>query len=168
MGDDTISSSEKTDAQALAELEMEFERELKRNSLALQLLRERAEEAKIAKTRASLSAQKKECMMTKLETLKTNMAATSDTLTRAQERLENQEKIREMVSNMQEKINKCEVKLNMQKQNSQLLGVNTSSGFDFPTPLINYDEEDNTEKKQDSQKLEFLQVVPQDLIFQHL
>merc|ERR1711862_415224 len=59
-------------------------------------------------------------------------------------------------SNMQEKINKCEVKLNMQKQNSQLLGVNTSSGFDFPTPLINYDEEDNTEKKQDSQKLELL------------
>merc|ERR1711862_647535 len=58
-------------------------------------------------------------------------------------------------SNMQEKINKCEVKLNMQKQNSQLLGVNTSSGFDFPTPLINYDEEDKTESlRAQKQKVE--------------
>lgn len=59
MGDETISSDTTPDAQALAELEQEFERELKRNALALQLLRERAEEAKIAKSRAELSAQKK-------------------------------------------------------------------------------------------------------------
>jgi len=59
MGDETISSDTISDAQALAELEAEFERELKRNQLALQLLRERAEEAKIAKSRAELSAQKK-------------------------------------------------------------------------------------------------------------
>ena len=48
MGDELIS---KTEAQALIDLEEEFERELKRNALAIQLLRERAEEAKIAKSR---------------------------------------------------------------------------------------------------------------------
>jgi hypothetical protein len=48
MGDELIS---KPEAQALIDLEEEFERELKRNALAINLLRERAEEAKIAKSR---------------------------------------------------------------------------------------------------------------------
>merc|ERR1712218_751361 len=111
------------DAQALAELEQEFERELQRNQLALQLLRERAEEAKIAKSRAELSAQKKECMMTKLNQLNENMAATNETLTKAQERINKQEQIRAMVTSMQDKVNKYAEKLNMQKQNSQQLMI---------------------------------------------
>jgi len=157
MGDETISSDTKSDAQALAELELEFERELKRNALALQLLRERAEEAKIAKSRAELSAQKKECMMNKLKNLQENMALTTDTLTKAQERIEKQEQIRAMVNNMQVKIKNYEVKLNMQKQNSQQLGMQNSQqlgilgecnpGFDFPTPLIDYEEEEEKERQ---------------------
>jgi len=150
MGDEIISSDTKTDAQALAELEQEFERELKRNSLALQLLRERAEEAKIAKSRAELSAQKKECMMTKLNQLKENMAATNETLTKAQDRIDKQERIRAMVTSMQDKVNKYAEKLNMQKQNSQQLMIvgDCNPDFDFPEPLINYDEEDEKEKQQ--------------------
>jgi len=156
MGDETISSDTKSDAQALAELEQEFERELKRNALALQLLRERAEEAKIAKSRAELSAQKKECMMNKLKNLQENMALTTDTLTKAQERIEKQEQIRAMVNNMQVKIKNYEVKLNMQKQNSQQLGIlgECNPGFDFPTPLIDYEEEEEKERQAQQQETE--------------
>merc|ERR1711962_1852246 len=126
MGDETISSDTISDAQALAELEAEFERELKRNQLALQLLREKAEEAKIAKSRAELSAQKKECMMNKLK------------------------EIRSMVDTMKDKIKNYEVKLNKQKQNSQQLGIlgECNPDFDFPTPLIDYDEEEKKETQQ--------------------
>jgi len=148
MGDELIS---KTEAQALIDLEEEFERELKRNALAIQLLRERAEEAKIAKSRAELSAQKKECMMYKLRTLQDNMAATTETLTKTQERIDKQEQVRAMVNSMKDKVNKYEVKLKMQKQNSQQLGMlgNVMPDFDFPEPLINYDEDEETEAQKD-------------------
>jgi len=150
MGDETISSDTISDAQALAELEAEFERELKRNQLALQLLRERAEEAKIAKSRAELSAQKKECMMNKLKEMEVNMAMTNDTLTKAQERIDKQDEIRSMVDTMKDKIKNYEVKLNKQKQNSQQLGIlgECNPDFDFPTPLIDYDEEEKKETQQ--------------------
>jgi hypothetical protein len=150
MGDELIS---KPEAQALIDLEQEFERELKRNALAINLLRERAEEAKIAKSRAELSAQKKECMMYKLRTLQDNMAATTETLTKTQERIDKQEQIRAMVNSMQDKVNKYEVKLKMQKQNSQQLGMlgNVMPDFDFPEPLINYDEDEETEAQKDSE-----------------
>jgi len=161
MGDETISSDTTPDAQALAELELEFERELKRNALALQLLRERAEEAKLAKSRAELSAQKKECMMNKLKNLQENMALTTDTLTKAQERIEKQEQIRAMVNNMQVKIKNYEVKLNMQKQNSQQLGIlgECNPGFDFPTPLIDYEEEE--EKERQAQQTQETEIEPE-------
>jgi len=148
MGDELIS---KPEAQALIDLEEEFERELKRNALAIQLLRERAEEAKIAKSRAELSAQKKECMMYKLRTLQDNMAATTETLTKTQERIDKQEQVRAMVNSMKDKVNKYEVKLKMQKQNSQQLGMlgNVMPDFDFPEPLINYDEDEKTEAQTD-------------------
>jgi len=150
MGDELIS---KPEAQALIDLEEEFERELKRNALALELLRERAEEAKIARSRAELSAQKKECMMYKLRTLQDNMAATTETLTKTQERIDKQEQVRAMVSSMKDKVNKYEVKLKMQKQNSQQLGMlgNVMPDFDFPEPLINYDEDEETEAQKDSE-----------------
>jgi len=150
MGDETISSDTISDAQALAELEAEFERELKRNQLALQLLRERAEEAKIAKSRAELSAQKKECMMNKLKEMELNVALTNDTLTKAQERIDKQDEIRSMVDTMKDKIKNYEVKLNKQKQNSQQLGIlgECNPDFDFPTPLIDYDEEEKKETQQ--------------------
>jgi len=148
MGDELIS---KTEAQALIDLEEEFERELKRNALAIQLLRERAEEAKIAKSRAELSAQKKECMMYKLRTLQDNMAATTETLTKTQERIDKQEQVRANINSMKDKVNKYEVKLKMQKQNSQQLGMlgNVMPDFDFPEPLINYDEDEETEAQKD-------------------
>jgi len=162
MGDETISSDTKTDAQELAELEIEFERELKRNHLALQLLREKANEAKIAKSRAELSAQKKECMMTKLKTLQENMALTNDTLTKAQDRIDKQDQIRVMVDNMKCKINDYAVKLNMQKQNSQQLGMlgECNPDFDFPTPLIDYGEEEEKEETQAQQNIE-TQIEPE-------
>lgn len=162
MGDETISSDTKTDAQELAELEIEFERELKRNHLALQLLRERANEAKIAKSRAELSAQKKECMMTKLKTLQENMALTNDTLTKAQDRIDKQDQIRVMVDNMKCKINDYAVKLNMQKQNSQQLGMlgECNPDFDFPTPLIDYGEEEEKVETQAQQNIE-TQIEPE-------
>ena len=104
--------------------------------------------------RAELSAQKKECMMTKLNQLKENMAATNETLTKAQERINKQEQIRAMVTSMQDKVNKYAEKLNMQKQNSQQLMIvgDCNPDFDFPEPLINYDEEDEKEKQQQQQK----------------
>jgi len=150
MGDELIS---KTEAQALIDLEEEFERELKRNALAIQLLRERAEEAKIAKSRAELSAQKKECMMYKLRTIQDNMAATTETLTKTQERIDKQEQVRAMVNSMKDKVNKYEVKLKMQKQNSQQLGMlgNVMPDFDFPEPLINYDEDEEADAQKDSE-----------------
>jgi len=161
MGDETISSDTKSDAQALAELEEEFERELKRNQLALQLLRERAEEAKIAKSRAELSAQKKECMMNKLKSLQHDMALTNDTLSKAQERIDKQEQIRVMVDNMKGKIKNYEVKLNMQKQNSKQLGMlgEINADFDFPTPLIDYEEEE--EKERQAQQNSETQIEPE-------
>merc|ERR1719483_1736916 len=124
---------------------------MRRNALALELLRERAEEAKIARSRAELSAQKKECMMYKLRTLQDNMAATTETLTKTQERIDKQEQVRAMVSSMKDKVNKYEVKLKMQKQNSQQLGMlgNVMPDFDFPEPLINYDEDEETEAQKD-------------------
>lgn len=148
MGDELIS---KPEAQALIELEEEFERELKRNALAIQLLRERAEEAKIAKSRAETSAQKKECMMYKLRTLQDNMAATTETLTKTQERIDKQEAVRAMVNSMKDKVSKYEVKLKMQKQNSQQLGMlgTVMPDFDFPEPLINYDEEEEIEAQKE-------------------
>merc|ERR1712107_149482 len=102
-------------------------------------------------------------MLNKLKNLQENMALTTDTLTKAQERIEKQEQIRAMVDNMQVKIKNYEVKLNMQKQNSQQLGMQKSQlgilgecnpGFDFPTPLIDYEEEEEKEKQAQETEIE--------------
>ena len=50
MGDSTESLS-KSEAEALKELEAEFQRELERNKMAVRLLQQKAEEAKQAKLR---------------------------------------------------------------------------------------------------------------------
>ena len=50
MGDSTESLS-KNEAEAMAELEAEFQRELERNAMAVRLLQQKAEEAKQAKQR---------------------------------------------------------------------------------------------------------------------
>merc|ERR1712156_1084326 len=51
---------------------------------------------------------------------------------------------------MKDKIKNYEVKLNKQKQNSQQLGIlgECNPDFDFPTPLIDYDEEEKKETQQ--------------------
>merc|ERR1712083_486132 len=100
---------------------------------------------------AELSAQKKECMMNKLRTLQDNMATTTETLTKTQERIDKQEQVRAMVNSMKDKVNKYELKIKMQAQNSQQLGMlgNVMPDFDFPEPLINYDDEEETEAQKD-------------------
>merc|ERR1711934_1024549 len=57
------------------------------------------------------------------------------------------------INSMKDKVNKYEVKLKMQKQNSQQLGMlgNVMPDFDFPEPLINYDEDEETEAQKDSE-----------------
>lgn len=54
MGDDndtTIITTGKSEAQLMAELEAEFQRELERNQAAVRLMQQRAEEAQIAKAK---------------------------------------------------------------------------------------------------------------------
>merc|ERR1712223_661737 len=82
--------------------------------------------------------------MNKLKEMELNVALTNDTLTKAQERIDKQDEIRSMVDTMKDKIKNYEVKLNKQKQNSQQLGIlgECNPDFDFPTPLIDYDEEE--------------------------
>ena len=48
---DSYESLSKTEAEQMAELEAEFQRELERNAMAVRLLQEKAEEAKNAKLR---------------------------------------------------------------------------------------------------------------------
>ena len=65
--------------------------------------------------------------------------------------IDKQEQVRAMVNSMKDKVNKYEVKLKMQKQNSQQLGMlgTVMPDFDFPEPLINYDEEEETEAQKE-------------------
>ena len=88
--------------------------------------------------------------MNKLKEMELNVALTNDTLTKAQERIDKQDEIRSMVDTMKDKIKNYEVKLNKQKQNSQQLGIlgECNPDFDFPTPLIDYDEEEKKETQQ--------------------
>ena len=48
---DSYESLSKSEAEQMAELEAEFQRELERNAMAVRLLQEKAEEAKNAKLR---------------------------------------------------------------------------------------------------------------------
>merc|ERR1711971_940683 len=82
-------------------------------------------------------------------------------LTKAQDRIDKQDQIRVMVDNMKCKINDYAVKLNMQKQNSQQLGMlgECNPDFDFPTPLIDYGEEE--EKESQAQQNIETQIEPE-------
>jgi len=140
MGDETINLTNASEAQALAELEAEFQRELERNAAALKLLKERAEEAKCAKTRAELSHQKMECMKVKYADIHDKMERSRKLLQNAQERIDRQEQVQKTVRNLRQKADLYQSKLNMQKLLKE--GVSDGTGFDFPQPLINYEEEE--------------------------
>merc|ERR1712018_1077469 len=66
---------------------------------------------------------------------------------------------------MQEKVNKYAEKLNMQKHNSQFAMIvgDCNPDFDFPEPLINYDEEEEKEKEK-QQSSENLIEEPQEIL----
>jgi len=164
MGDETINVTNASDAQALAELEAEFQRELERNSAALELLKERAEEAKCAKTRADLTAQKMECMKFKYLDIQEKMERSRKLLQNAQDRIERQEQVRRTVANLRQKADLYQSKLNMQKLLKESGGampdsecggmpdIEGCSGFDFPEPIINYEEEERQENDEEATK----------------
>jgi len=177
MGDETINVTNASDAQALAELEAEFQRELERNHAALQLLKERAEEAKCAKTRADLTQQKMECMKFKYLDIQDKMERSRKLLQNAQDRIERQEQVRRTVANLRQKADLYQSKLNMQKllkesggamPDSECGGMpdiigGSGSGFDFPEPIINYEEEerqqDDDEATKSGSKIDYARTV---------
>jgi len=143
MGDETINLTNASEAKALAELEAEFARELERNSAALKLLKERAEEAKCAKTRAELSHQKMECMKIKYTDMQDKLERSRRTLQTAQDRIDRQNQVTNTVRNLRQKADLYESKLKMKN----LLQEGAGTGFDFPQPLINYEEEEAKERE---------------------
>jgi len=157
MGDETINLTNASEAQALAELEAEFQRELDRNAAALKLLKERAEEAKCAKTRAELSHQKMECMKVKYADIHDKMERSRKLLQNAQERIDRQEQVRKTVQALRQKADLYQSKLNMQKMLKEGVadGIDMGTGFDFPQPLINYEEEEENK----SGKVDYARTV---------
>ena len=61
-------------------------------------------------------------------------------LQNAQERIDRQEQVQKTVRNLRQKADLYQSKLNMQKLLKE--GVADGTGFDFPQPLINYEEEE--------------------------
>jgi len=158
MGDETINLTNASDAQALAELEAEFQRELERNSAALQLLKERAEEAKCAKTRAELSHQKMECMKIKYNDMHDKLERSRRTLQTAQDRIDRQNQVTTKLRTLTQKADLYESKL---KMHNLLEAEASGTGFDFPQPLINYDEEEAKEREQSGSptKIDYARTV---------
>jgi len=140
MGDSTESLS-KSEAEALKELEAEFQRELERNAMAVRLLQQKAEEAKQAKLRADLSQKKMESMQEKYTHMQVKVETTKKTLNEAQDRIVRQDKIQETVKNLQERAQVYAEKMT-QRQESSALFCAEIADFDFPQPLINYEEDD--------------------------
>jgi len=143
MGDETINLTNASEAQALLELEAEFHRELERNSAALKLLKERAEEAKCAKNRAELSHQKMECMKIKYTEMHDKLERSRRTLQTAQDRIDRQTQVTNTVRTLRQKADLYESKLKMHN----LLEEGAGTGFEFPQPLINYEEEEAKERE---------------------
>jgi len=171
------------EAQALAELEEEYQKELERNAAALRLLKARIEEAKVAKSRASLSQEKMECMKVKFSHVHNKLEYAKETLKGAQERMERNNQLQETVHNLKVKAEELGVKTWSITEKRQALGdtiVGNNSqetetdedhsnadakallfacpDFDFPKPLIDYAAEEEKEQKISSQETEETQT----------
>lgn len=141
MGDSTESLS-KNEAEAMAELEAEFQRELERNAMAVRLLQQKAEEAKQAKQRADQSQKRMESMQEKYNHMQDKVETTKQTLQDAETTLARQDKIRNTVKELQERAKSFEEKTAQRIKSSQLFDSEICSGFEFPKPLIDYDAEE--------------------------
>ena len=89
---------------------------------------------------AELSHQKMECMKVKYADIHDKMERSRKLLQNAQERIDRQEQVQKTVRNLRQKADLYQSKLNMQKLLKE--GVSDGTGFDFPQPLINYEEEE--------------------------
>jgi len=139
---DSYESLSKSEAEQMAELEAEFQRELERNAMAVRLLQEKAEEAKNAKLRVDLSQKRMESMQEKYTHMHKKVETTKQTLHEAENRIVRQDKIRETCKELQERALKYEEKIR-QRQESNALFSTEIGDFDFPIPLIDYDDDED-------------------------
>jgi chromosome segregation ATPase len=140
MGDSSESLS-KPEAEQLAELEAEFQSELERNAMAVRLLQQKAEEAKNAKLRVDQSQKRMETMQEKYTHMHKKVESTRQTLHEAEDRIVRQDKIRETCKDLQERARNYEEKMR-QRQESNAMFTAEIGDFDFPIPLIDYDDDD--------------------------
>jgi len=138
---DSFESLSKSEAEQLAELEAEFQRELERNAMAVRLLQQKAEEAKNAKLRVDLSQKRMETMQEKYTHMHKKVETTKQTLHEAENRIVRQDKIRETCKELQERAMKYEEKMRQRHESNALFSAEIGD-FDFPMPLIDYDDED--------------------------
>lgn len=138
---DSFESLSKSEAEQLAELEAEFQRELERNAMAVRLLQQKAEEAKNAKLRVDLSQKRMETMQEKYTHMHKKVETTKQTLHEAENRIVRQDKIRETCKELQERAMKYEQKIRQRHESNALFSAEIGD-FDFPMPLIDYDDED--------------------------
>merc|ERR1712062_771204 len=95
-----------------------------------------------------------ECMKFKYLDIQDKMERSRKLLQNAQDRIERQEQVRRTVANLRQKADLYQSKLNMQKLLKESGGampdsecggmpdiIGGCSGFDFPEPIINYEEE---------------------------
>jgi len=139
---DSFESLSKSEAEQMAELEAEFQRELERNAMAVRLLQEKAEEAKNAKLRVDLSQKRMESMQEKYTHMHKKVETTKQTLHEAENRIVRQDKIRETCKELQERALAYEEKIR-QRQESNALFSTEIGDFDFPIPLIDYDDDED-------------------------
>lgn len=141
MGDSSESLS-KPEAEQLAELEAEFQSELERNAMAVRLLQQKAEEAKNAKLRVDQSQKRMETMQEKYTHMHKKVESTRQTLHEAEDRIVRQDKIRETCKDLQERARNYEEKMR-QRQESNAMFTAEIGDFDFPIPLIDYDDDED-------------------------
>ena len=91
--------------------------------------------------RADLSQKKMESMQEKYTHMQVKVETTKKTLNEAQDRIVRQDKIQETVKNLQERAQVYAEKMT-QRQESSALFCAEIADFDFPQPLINYEEDD--------------------------
>ena len=115
--------------------------------------------------RADLTQQKMECMKFKYLDIQDKMERSRKLLQNAQDRIERQEQVRRTVANLRQKADLYQSKLNMQKLLKESGGampdsecggmpdiIGGCSGFDFPEPIINYEEEERQQDDDEATK----------------
>merc|ERR1711862_721049 len=109
-----------------------------------------------------------ECMKFKYLDIQDKMERSRKLLQNAQDRIERQEQVRRTVANLRQKADLYQSKLNMQKLLKESGGAMPDSecggmpdiiggsgcGFDFPEPIINYEEEERQQDDDEATKSE--------------